>query len=177
VLVILTVTVIRWEVLPVEAMVRTVARAWTSPQLVELARITRHGGTWRILPPAIALGFLLSPAARQRWWLWLAVLASAPIAGDAWQELALRRRPEGEALGFPSGHATSAACFAVVVSYLAGRERLGARMRWAIRAMAGGLMAAVGLARVVVGAHWPGDVLAGLCARYRVRRRGGPVGC
>jgi undecaprenyl-diphosphatase len=160
-LVLQTAVVMHRGVLLSEAAVREGVLAWTSPWVVGLAHVASHGGTWRVLLPATVVLLAVSRVARRRWWLWLAVLAGAPIVGEAWQELVARRRPEGTALGFPSGHATSAACFAGVVSYLAERELRRPSLRQAVRAGAAGLMIGVGTARVVLGAHWPGDVLAG----------------
>jgi len=58
-----------------------------------------------------------------------------------------------EACGFPSGH-TAVALLAVGVVWLAFRER------W-IRALAMALGCGCALSRIVVGAHWLSDVLAG----------------
>ena len=65
-------------------------------------------------------------------------------------------------MGFPSGHVTAAAAFAVIVIYLAGRSRLPPRARGLLAAVAVALIAGVGLARIVLRAHWPSDVLGGL---------------
>ena len=61
----------------------------------------------------------------------------------------LRRQPTSSS--FPSGHSASAAAFAIGV----GVENRNAGY------LLSGLAAAVGLSRVVTGAHYPGDVLAG----------------
>src|SRR5438067_13749044 len=71
-----------------------------------------------------------------------------------------RARPDAPAFGFPSGPATAAAAFFGAVLYLAsslpsGRRRL-------VRGIAVVCMILVGLARVVLRAHWPSDVLGGI---------------
>jgi membrane-associated phospholipid phosphatase len=53
------------------------------------------------------------------------------------------------------------ATFSVVALYLAGGTRLGPGWRLAIRILVMLAMPAVGLARVVLGAHWPADILVG----------------
>jgi len=61
--------------------------------------------------------------------------------------------------GFPSGHAYGAALFFGLVWWLApvlARHRVA---RHALRALAIGLILATGYSRVLVGAHWPSDVL------------------
>ncbi|HEV8310867.1 MAG TPA: phosphatase PAP2 family protein, partial [Methylomirabilota bacterium] len=54
------------------------------------------------------------------------------------------------------------ATFAVLVVYLVGRSRLARPWRLGIQGLALLTMMAVGLARILLGAHWPSDVLAGL---------------
>jgi membrane-associated phospholipid phosphatase len=56
---------------------------------------------------------------------------------------------------FPSGHTVTAFAAATAL-YLALNDRPGRRPLWLF-----GLAAATGLSRIAVGAHWPGDVLAG----------------
>lgn len=157
----LTAAVLPGQVLDGEAVLRDAVLAKASPRVMDAARWASAGGTWRLLVPATLLVLSVSGPARHRWWLWGATLAAAPLIGEGWQEVVSRRRPSGSALGFPSGHATSAAAFAVMVIYLVGRARLPPAARLALQALAALGMLAVGLARILLGAHWPADVLAG----------------
>ncbi|HEV8306721.1 MAG TPA: phosphatase PAP2 family protein, partial [Methylomirabilota bacterium] len=53
------------------------------------------------------------------------------------------------------------ATFAVLVVYLVGRSRLARPWRLGIQGLALLTMMAVGLARILLGAHWPADVVTG----------------
>src|SRR5262249_27475847 len=119
-------------VLPGEAVVRAVVRGASSPELRSLARRIRPLGTWWGIVPGVLLLLAASRPARRRWWLWSLTLVLAPLAGEALQELVGRLRPRGLAFGFPSGHATAMAAFAVATIYLAGRSGLGRATRTAI---------------------------------------------
>ena len=103
----------------------------------------------------------VSRHARRRWWLWGLALVVAPLIGEALQELVGRLRPRGPALGFPSGHATAVAAFAVATIYLTGRSGLPRAVRLLIALVAVAAALAVGLSRMVLDAHWPLDVVAG----------------
>ena len=111
--------------------------------------------------PGLLLLLSVSRHARRRWWLWAAVLVAAPLAGEALQELVGRLRPQGSALGFPSGHATAVAAFAVATIYLVGRSGLSLGLRVAIGLAAVLATLAIGLSRMVLDAHWTLDVVAG----------------
>jgi undecaprenyl-diphosphatase len=127
-----------------------------------VARAVNEAGTWHVILPATALLFLLSSAARRHWWLWSAALIGSSLIEHAAKFLVGRPRPSGFALGFPSGHTTAAATFAVVLIYIASRERLAPSSRRIIYTLAIVLMVLVGWARIVLHAHWPTDVLGGL---------------
>ena len=148
-------------VLPGEPALRHAILEAASPRTIELARQVNLGGTWRILVPATVLLLAGCPPARRRWWLWCATLVLGPAVGEAWQELVGRPRPVGSALGFPSGHATATATFTVVAIYLVERTHLGPAGRRVLEVIPVLGTIAVGLARLVLGAHWPADVLAG----------------
>jgi undecaprenyl-diphosphatase len=148
-------------VLPSEAALRTAVRGIASYEMRQLARAIRPLGTWWGLVPALLLVLATSRHARRRWWLWGMVLVAAPLAGEALQELVGRLRPHGEALGFPSGHATAIAAFAITTMYLVGQSGLRRACRIAVGVAAAALTFAMGLSRMVLDAHWPLDVVAG----------------
>ena len=127
----------------------------------QFARLVNQAGTWRVLLPATLLLFLLSRAARRHWWLWCAVLVGSSLIEHGFKFLVGRPRPSGFSLGFPSGHTTAAATFAVVLLYIVTRERLTRTQRHAIQALAIVVMVLVGWARIALHAPWPTDVLGG----------------
>ena len=147
-------------VLPADAAVREGLLALASPVVVGAMRIANYGGEWRVLLPATLALVLVFARARERWWVWIALMVTAPVL-EGLLKVAIRRpRPEGLAFGFPSGHATAAAAFFGAILYLAGS--LPAGRRRLVRALAIVCVILVGLARVILRAHWPSDVLGGI---------------
>ncbi len=126
-----------------------------------VARVVNQGGTWHVLLPAVLLLYLLSRAARRHWWLWAAIMVGSSLVEQGFKFLVGRPRPSGVSLGFPSGHSTAAAAFAILLVYLVSRESMPRAPRLAIQALAIAGMALVGWARIVLHAHWPTDVLGG----------------
>jgi undecaprenyl-diphosphatase len=126
-----------------------------------LARRIRPLGTWWGILPGVLILLAVSRHARRRWWLWGLALVVAPLIGEGIQELVGRLRPRGPALGFPSGHATAIAAFAVATIYLTDRSGLPRAVRLLIGLVAAAGALAVGLSRMVLDAHWALDVVAG----------------
>lgn len=62
---------------------------------------------------------------------------------------------------FPSGHTLETACFATALTLCV--SRVWPRNAWIIRIAAVGWVILVGLSRLVLGVHWPTDVLAAAC--------------
>jgi len=148
-------------VLPGETVVRAIVRGASDADMRWLARRIRPLGTWWGIVPGVVLLLAVSRHARRRWWLWGLALVVAPLIGEALQELVGRLRPRGLAFGFPSGHATAVAAFAVATIYLTGRSGLPRAVRLLITLVATAAALAVGLSRMVLDAHWPLDVVAG----------------
>lgn len=145
--------------LPADAALRDAVLGLASPPVVSLMRVVNAAGDWRVLLPGMAL-VLAFPKARARWWIWLALMVVALGGPDVLKLVVGRARPEDASLGFPSGHATAAAAFFGALAHLAGS--LPRPARGVVRAGAFVLIALVGVARVVLRAHWPSDVLAGI---------------
>lgn len=144
----------------VDVAARDAMLALASPALVAVLRVVNYAGAWPVLLPATLLLYVVFPRARARWWAWPALMIVAPLAEGGLKLLLGRPRPEGTALGFPSGHATAAAAFFGAVLYLAGSLPRGAAL--VVRALAGVMIALVGLARVILRAHWPSDAVGGI---------------
>ena len=148
-------------ILPGETAVRDAVLSVSSPQLRALSRTIRPLGTWWGIAPGVLLLLAVSRRAGRRWWLWSLALIVAPLVGEALQEFVGRLRPRGPAFGFPSGHATAAAAFAVAVIYLVGRSDLGRALRIVVAVVVVTLTLVIGISRIVLDAHWPLDVVAG----------------
>jgi len=140
--------------------------------LVHISRIVTELGTAAIVAGiAIGAGFLL-------WRRGLPIVAAAAPAfalgvtaflGELTKRLVDRGRPpvslrllvEGEP-SFPSGHAADSAAvyltLGLVLAVFVFRRPLS---RVAVVAGAGMVAGAVGISRLVLGVHWPSDVLAG----------------
>ena len=146
-------------VLPADAAVRAALLGWATPSVVALMRLVNHGGDWRVLLPGTLVLFLVFRRARERWWIWMALMIAAPMTEGLLKIAIGRTRPEGPTFGFPSGHATAAAAFFGAVLYLA--ESLPPTSRRLTRTLAVACMILVGLARIILRAHWPSDVLGG----------------
>jgi undecaprenyl-diphosphatase len=155
-----TLTVVAFDRPPGDAWLREALLAAESPPVVTLMRVVNWGGNWRVLLPATLLLFVVFPAARPRWWLWVGLMVVAPSAEGILKEVIGRPRPEGTAYGFPSGHATAAAAFFGAVAYLAATLPPAARRP--MRAAAVAAIVLIALARVLLRAHWPSDALGGV---------------
>ena len=144
----------------VETFVRNSVLAGASPGAIAVMRIINRAGDWRFLLPATLLLLVCFGHARRTWWVWMALMVAAPLAETMLKVSVARPRPEATSYGFPSGHATAAAAYFGAVLYLS--ERLRPRVRRTVRIVAVLMMALVAVARVMLRAHWPSDVLGGI---------------
>ena len=114
----------------------------------------------------------------RRWWVALTVVllsTLAPLITDRLKDVYARERPSWpvglsveSTYSYPSGHATAgiavyAAC-GVALGSLLRNESLGALV--AFVGIAFGV--AIGLSRLVLGVHWPSDVVGGWCVALAV---------
>jgi len=120
------------------------------------------------LPVAAAVTLLL---AARRDWVSVRMLAASTIGvlvGNAGlKHLVGRARPEllphlavETSLSFPSGHSSNAAAVFLAIGWVLVREGYRARIVWPLAIL---MVAAVGVSRIVLGVHWPTDVIAGWC--------------
>lgn len=166
-------TTLGLEVLEREGPAREIAVMWWLhahvPPLVASVRQTLNtiGGPFVTFPLMVLLPLVL-------WWrggrrlaaFAFAALWSATALQWALKALVGRPRPElwppdlpVSGLSFPSGHATTAAALAMVVTLLAWRTR----WRWPALILGGVYAVVMALSRVVLGVHYPTDVVAGIC--------------
>ena len=158
----LAVVVFAVGLLPGDSSLYQEVMARRTPEVITFFSWANVFGSWKGLVPAAALLFVISPEARKRWWLVAIVLLGAPVLEQGAKYLVGRTRPRGSAMGFPSGHMTGAASFAVIAIYFAIKERWNRATRMALTAVMLVMVFLVGLARLVLHAHWPSDVLGGL---------------
>jgi membrane-associated phospholipid phosphatase len=144
-----------------------------SPALVDVARVITQGGSTTVVWPAIAVAALAFPTSsgRARW------ITSAAVAGGAaagigvrllLSEVLQRSRPPATdwatspgGYSFPSGHTTAATIGAGLLAWALSRHLRRREARAAVWAVAVIWAGGVGLTRVVLGVHWPLDVVGG----------------
>lgn len=105
---------------------------------------------------------------RKQRWSALAMVIAPPLAGatsSLLKEIFSRARPEivpqldvVTNLSFPSGHATNVMATALLAALLIPQTR---RPFWVLIALSAA--AIVGMSRILLGVHWPSDVLGGWC--------------
>ena len=156
----LTVFVAIARTVPGDLPIRETLLHAASPPVIVAMRAVNMAGDWRVLLPGTLLLLLAFDRARRRWWLWIGLMVVATGWPDVMKAVVGRPRPEAMSWGFPSGHSTAAAAFFGALVYLAGSLRpASCRL---VRAGALLAIVLVGLARVMLRAHWPSDVAGGI---------------
>jgi undecaprenyl-diphosphatase len=147
-------------VFPADVAIRDAILALASPPVIAVMRVVNAAGDWRLLVPGTVLLLVVFERARRRWWLLLGLMLLAAASADIVKAVVGRPRPEAVSFGFPSGHATAASAFFGTAISLAGS--LSPRRRTLVRVVSGLIIVLVGVARVMLRAHWPSDVLGGI---------------
>ena len=127
-----------------------------------LTLLTSIGGAAVLIPVAVAVVLWLLATRRYAQALWLfAVIASGRLLVEGMKLLFARPRPPAEdrlvevlSSSFPSSHAAGSTLTALAICAALRAPPAG----WAAALLFG---AAVGVSRVLLGVHFPGDVLAG----------------
>ncbi|MCY7314997.1 MAG: phosphatase PAP2 family protein [Rubrivivax sp.] len=132
------------------------------------AVVTLSGSELFLIPIAVVAALLLLKAGRRsEAWLLSGSLAAATLVVWSMKALIGRARPSlWEAqwyLGssFPSGHTLSTAAFSTAAALCVAR--IYPRAATAAMALAMLWTALVALSRLILGVHWPSDVLAAMC--------------
>jgi len=137
------------------------------PILVRAAWIVTQFGDEAVLLPLTALAALLLIVRRERHsaLLLLAITLSGRLLVELQKIWIARPRPEAElhlvgtqTWSFPSGHAANATMVGLALALLLVRDP---RRRLVALTGAASLAFLVGLSRMMLGVHWPSDVVAG----------------
>lgn len=139
------------------------ARAVASPALTDaMEAVSLAGSGWVIGPLAGVVTLLLLRARARRAALLFALAMLGAYLAPVLKEVFDRPRPvpvpgydQPTTFAYPSGHAMTSASFAAaLVLAWPGRRR-------PVAAVAAAFVVAVGASRVLLGAHWPTDVIGG----------------
>ena len=143
------------------------AYAGQHPGLAEAARWLTELGGFMVLLPVTAAGAAWLLVRRE--WMSAALLLGVTLSGrllvSLQKDWTARVRPDAqghlvpvESLAFPSGHAATATMVLLCLALLLPTDE---RWRGAAVWAAVWLALAIGLTRVMLGVHWPSDVIGG----------------
>lgn len=123
-------------------------------------------GDWLVLVPLAlaAAGYLLWRGLRLQAWTLLATVSAVRILVAAQKAWLGRTRPDVEhwmveyTASFPSAHAANSLATLLAIAILLPRSRSASRL---FVGLALACSAVVGASRIVLGVHWPSDVIGG----------------
>ncbi len=136
-----------------ESVLRVVTQLGSTPVIVALCVVVSIV-EYRRLPTRAVPAFLATVAVSQ---LVLANLIKVAVGRDRPN---VARLVSASGFSFPSGHAAASAAVYAAIALVVGRRRSRAT-KAALAGAAGGIAVAVAMSRVLLGAHWLTDVIAG----------------
>ena len=154
--------------------------------LLDLGRSwTQFTGEWQALSDAAnipliviavgLIGLLFWMHRRREAFLVVLVLAAVTAGSEAVKQLVARPRPPGTdtvvpgvVYSFPSGHVLEAATIFGIIAILLWRSSVPMVVKVVFATCAAVFVILVAVARVAVDAHYPSDVLAGICGGVAV---------
>jgi 4-amino-4-deoxy-L-arabinose transferase-like glycosyltransferase/membrane-associated phospholipid phosphatase len=153
------------DLLPGDQLIHDIVQNWRTPALDGPMHAMSTLGSGHLLIPLNIAAALVLWLRRYRYPLLVPALTLACAASEGVLKVLINRpRPKAFGYGFPSGHVMGAIVFFGLVVYLLWRARHGD----AVARIAAGVgivgIAAVGLSRVYVNAHWPSDIAGGAAA-------------
>jgi undecaprenyl-diphosphatase len=140
------------------------------PRTIAVARVLTHLGDVSVVAAVSAALVVLARYRSGRWdsaKLVVVAVGGALLVTGAAKELTGRLRPDEAltstvSLAFPSGHASRAAVVYLLVAWISVQWAKHPVTRHVVPVLAVGMVAATSWSRVLLGAHWPTDVVAGI---------------
>jgi membrane-associated phospholipid phosphatase len=156
-----------WGAGPLDRQIYEALYAGDRPALLAVARVFTALGEPTVLIGAgvVVAGWLFHAGQRRLPWVLIAIVAIGRGLSELQKYWIARVRPDVEphlavvkTTSFPSGHATSSMIF-----YLTLALALTVGTPWRRPAAAGAILLslAIGTSRVMLGVHWPSDVIGG----------------
>ncbi len=139
---------------PAESVVRIITQLGSTPVVIALCLVVSIV-EYRRVPTRAVPAFLVT------------VVVSQLVITNLIKVVVGRERPDvarlvsASGFSFPSGHTAASAALYASIALVAGRRR-GRRTKAILAGAAGGIAVAVASSRVLLGAHWLTDVIAGL---------------
>lgn len=148
------------ELLNVDHAVHKVVQTWRQPQLDGPMRALSAVGSGRVLIPLNAvLAYVLWRRRYRNAWLIPALTLGSVATEGLIKWLVDRPRPKAVGYGFPSGHVMASIVFFGLVLYLLWRARHGDAVACIATAVGVVVVAAIGVSRIYLNAHWLSDIL------------------
>ena len=157
---------------PGELTVTLWVQSWRTPWLDTVMTAISAPGFRTVALPLIGLtaAFLLLRGEAKAILLLLAVIVATAAVNHTVRILVARPRPADDLVeivrelggsSFPSGHVMYYVVVIGLLAFFSTQRMQPGRGRWLVRAAAVLPLAAIGVSRIYLGAHWLGDVVAG----------------